>query len=122
MKRINIDDPAVDIDSGTGGLTYEGQPFNGEAVDISAEGVTITVATYVDGYEEGPHLEWHYDGTPSVEGVIKNHRPVGTWKRWHPNGRLAQVTEYSDKGDMLQRHNWDESGAPTENDTSTAAW
>jgi antitoxin component YwqK of YwqJK toxin-antitoxin module len=121
MRRIDIDDPEVDIDPGSG-LTYQGRLFTGEAEEISPQGVTITISTYVDGHEEGPHLEWYNDGTPRVEGTIRNYRRIGTWRRWHPSGRLAEEVRFSDDGELVLKRRWDESGAPVEGDSDPEPW
>ncbi|MET7609208.1 toxin-antitoxin system YwqK family antitoxin [Streptomyces avermitilis] len=112
MRRIDIDDPEVDMDMGQR-LIYRGELFTGEVVEYQ-RGALVSLNTYKDGVEDGPTREWYMDGTLRSEGTARGGRPVGITRDWHPNGTLAAEREFAEDGlTMLSDREWDETGQPT---------
>ncbi|WP_206326309.1 MULTISPECIES: hypothetical protein [unclassified Streptomyces] len=87
MRRIDIDDPEVDMDVSERPY-YRGEPFTGEVTDYLTESL-VSLDTYVGGYRDGPSRQWYKDGTLRSEGALRAGLPVGEFKTWHPNGVLA---------------------------------
>ncbi|MET9642566.1 toxin-antitoxin system YwqK family antitoxin [Streptomyces syringium] len=111
-KRIDIDDPEVDMDDAQR-LLYRGNPFTGEVTEHLA-GKLVSLDNYTDGTQDGLSLEWHTDGTLRSEGTVRMGLPCGEAKEWHPNGVLASWKKFSDDGlTLLEESTWDESGRPT---------
>jgi antitoxin component YwqK of YwqJK toxin-antitoxin module len=111
VRRIDIDDPDVDMDLGMR-LLYRGELFSGE-VEEYLGGALISLDTYVDGVPEGPSREWYPDGTPRSESTARRGRAVGVARTWHRNGGLACERVFSEEGHLLSDRQWDERGRPT---------
>jgi len=112
MKRIDIDDPEVDIDHDHR-LTYAEEPFTGEVEEHVGE-QRVSLATYVDGYCNGLYREWYPDGTLRAEGIMRMGSPSGEFRRWHANGVLARrLINSADGRTPLAEYEWDEEGRPT---------
>ncbi len=113
--RIDIDDPDVDFDQ-ENQLRYHGELYSGEVEERSPNGALISLDVYSNGILDGPSLEWYPDGTRRGEGTVRQGRPVGTFKEWHPNGVLASERVVADDGlTLLSSRKWDEHGQPTRN-------
>jgi antitoxin component YwqK of YwqJK toxin-antitoxin module len=67
---------------------------------------------YTSGIVDGPTREWWSDGTPKAEGRYRRGRPVGDFRKWHENGRLAMVKHFDEGGfgDLIKIEEWDEDG------------
>ncbi|MEL3948070.1 MULTISPECIES: toxin-antitoxin system YwqK family antitoxin [Streptomyces] len=112
MRRIDIDDPDVDIDYGHR-LLYCDEPFTGEAVEYLS-GHLVSQVMYTEGIKDGSFREWYKDGTLRAEGVMRVGLVSGEFKRWHPNGVLAKRVINSEDGKTpLAEFEWDEEGLPT---------
>jgi hypothetical protein len=112
VKRINIDDPEVDMDMGQR-LLYRGEPFTGEAEEFLGD-ARVCLENYVDGLQDGPSWEWYKDGALRAEVTVRKGRAVGIARRWHQNGVLASERVFSEEdGAFLSSREWDESGLPT---------
>jgi antitoxin component YwqK of YwqJK toxin-antitoxin module len=112
MQRINIDDPAVDMDAAQR-LLYHGELYTGE-VEEYLGGKAVSRETYVDGLLDGPTREWYKDGTLRAEGNMKSGRVVGEYHTWHANGSLASKHVRSEDGNrVLAEYEWDEEGNMT---------
>ncbi|MFC8914146.1 toxin-antitoxin system YwqK family antitoxin [Streptomyces sp. NPDC047821] len=110
--RIDIDGPGVDMDVG-GRLLYRGELFTGEVTEHLG-GALVALDAYVDGITHGISREWYKDGTPRSEGTVRVGRPVGVWREWHANGRLASEQRFAADGlTLLTQKTWDERGNPT---------
>ncbi|MFI0781148.1 toxin-antitoxin system YwqK family antitoxin [Streptomyces sp. NPDC021212] len=112
MKRIDIDDPDVDMDYGQR-LLYQGELFTGE-VEERLGGALVSLDAYVGGVQHGPSREWYKDGTLRSQGTARLGRPVGISREWHANGTLASEQEFDEGGlTLLKDRQWDEEGQPT---------
>ncbi|WP_039941612.1 toxin-antitoxin system YwqK family antitoxin [Streptomyces himastatinicus] len=112
MKRIDIDDPEVDMDYGQR-LLYQGELFTGEVEERLGDAV-VSLDAYVDGIQHGPSREWYMDGTLRSEGTAHMGCPVGVSRTWHPNGTLASERLFTENGQaILEDLQWDEEGQPT---------
>lgn len=49
---------------------------------------------YKDGRAEGKFINYHMSGEISEEKYFHYDSPVGTWKGWHPNGKIWYVEIY----------------------------
>ncbi|MFF1839203.1 toxin-antitoxin system YwqK family antitoxin [Streptomyces sp. NPDC058231] len=112
MRRIDIDDPDVEIDFDHR-LLHNGEPFTGEAEEYLA-GHRVSLVTYTDGYKDGPFHEWYKSGNVRAEGTMRMGFVSGEFQRWHDNGVLAKRTINSEDGRTpLAEFEWDEEGRPT---------
>ncbi|MEU7639520.1 toxin-antitoxin system YwqK family antitoxin [Streptomyces sp. NPDC039016] len=94
-------------------LHYEDDPFTGDVFARDPQGRVISLASYVDGVPSGPQTQWYPDGTKKKEGQARYGIAVGDWRRWHPNGQLAEHTVFSLHGCHERLREWDEDGNPT---------
>lgn len=109
MERIDIDDPAVDMDAEQR-LLFQGEIYTGE-VEEYLGGRLVSRATYVDGHQEGPAHEWYEDGRLRSQGVMRAGRAVGEFRTWHANGALAsRLVRSDDGGRILAAFAWDDEG------------
>ncbi|POX41711.1 hypothetical protein C3486_08520 [Streptomyces sp. Ru73] len=112
MRRIDIDDPDVEVDFDHR-LLHHGEPFTGEAEEYLA-GHRVSLVTYQDGYKNGPFREWFKSGALRAEGTMRMGFVSGEFTRWHENGTLAKKTVNSpDDRTPLAAFEWDEEGRPT---------
>ncbi|WP_411148400.1 hypothetical protein [Streptomyces sp. A30] len=112
MRRIDLDDPEVDLDYSQR-LLYRGELFTGEVEEYLAEH-RVSLVTCTDGYRDGPFREWCKSGVPRAEGAMRMESPSGAYKSWHENAVLAQRKLYGTGGGIpLSHHEWDEEGRPT---------
>ncbi|MEV4440469.1 hypothetical protein AB0K09_15880 [Streptomyces sp. NPDC049577] len=110
MRRIDIDDPAVDMDDSQR-LTYEGELFTGEAAEYQGRAM-ISLDTYSEGILDGPSLEWYPDGAQRSVGAVRMGFPSGEFLEWHPNGQMSSKKVFSEDGQQLKEvYTWDEDGA-----------
>ncbi|MEV6395171.1 hypothetical protein AB0M39_10405 [Streptomyces sp. NPDC051907] len=108
-RRIDIDDPEVDMDGG-GRLLYRGELFTGEVTEHLGTPL-VSLNDYVEGVLHGLSREWYKDGTLRSEGTVQMGRAVGLFREWHPNGRLASERVFSQNGlPILAERVWDEQG------------
>lgn len=107
--RVNIDDLDVDDDLQ---YLYNGEPFTGEAVETAPTGEVIALTNFRDGIEHGPQWGWYRDGSKKSEITVVNGRAVGTAREWHPNGQLAEESDFNDRGEKSRMRRWHEDGSP----------
>ncbi|WP_261718771.1 hypothetical protein [Streptomyces sp. FZ201] len=111
MRRIDIDDPEVDMTEGQL-LLYRGEPFTGNVAEYLS-GNLVSLDAYTDGIPNGLSQEWYEDGTPRSEGMVRNGLPRGEFKEWHRNGVLASRQVFDADGLTVREHcEWDEEGRP----------
>ncbi|MGW8554127.1 toxin-antitoxin system YwqK family antitoxin [Streptomyces tubercidicus] len=101
-------------------LCHDDAPFTGEVVARDANGQVIGLLNYVEGVEWGPHCQWYPDGSKKKEGTAQRGVAVGDWRKWHPNGQLAEHSVYNSQGWPVRRQQWDENGNVTEDRSYTA--
>lgn len=94
--------------------SYAGEPFTGESVERMPDGRLLSLATYVNGLDEGPFRVWSGDGVLVVEGTSHLGRPIGVQREWYLSGAPKAEREYTDHGDLLRYRAWAEDGAVTE--------
>jgi antitoxin component YwqK of YwqJK toxin-antitoxin module len=100
MNRVHRSETKMNDDN-----TYvllNGTRYTGEVVTTAPNGVVTAVNTYVDGLEEGPQQEFHYDGTRSAAYTAKGGFAVGEALEWDDDGDLARRRTFSDTGEILQ--------------------
>lgn len=110
MNRVDVDDPDLETQSDSR-VTYRGAYFTGEVVETS-HGTMVGLTTYLDGFEDGPSLEWLPDGAQLSEGTVRMGIPVGPWRLWHANGAIAEERVFDDAGTghILRIRRWSETG------------
>ncbi|MFE3646832.1 toxin-antitoxin system YwqK family antitoxin [Streptomyces sp. NPDC059152] len=101
-------------------LHYEDAPFTGEVVARDQQGRVISLASYVDGIPSGPQTQWYPDGTKKKEGHARYGIAVGDWRRWHPNGQLAEHSVFNPQGRREHRQKWDKEGNLIEDKSFTS--
>lgn len=109
--RVDFDDVDTEDDLK---VTYQGRPFTGEVVERAPGGAIVAMTTYYEGMEDGPTAEWYPTGERKAEGVVRYGTAVGVHQTWHRNGAIATLDEFDDKGRLLLRRRWDESGRVVE--------
>ena len=107
--RVNIDNLDFNDDLQ---YFYDGEPFTGETVETAPTGEVIALTTFRDGIEHGPQRGWYRDGSKKSEVTAVNGLAVGTAREWHPNGQLAEESEFNDRGEMVRVQRWHEDGSP----------
>ncbi|MEU5630189.1 toxin-antitoxin system YwqK family antitoxin [Streptomyces rishiriensis] len=111
-RRIDIDDPEVDMDDAQR-LLYRGELFTGEVTEYLGDAL-VSLDEYVDGVQDGPSLEWYKDGTLRSETMVRKGRACGESKAWHQNGTLASLRVFDEDGlTFRENYEWDEDGRPT---------
>lgn len=88
----------------------DGKP-DGVREVFRADGTLSSKRGFIDGQRDGDWIVYDKDGkTPLSEEHYDNGKPDGTWKYWHPNGKLKQqLTLKQGKRDGLVSE-WDEKG------------
>jgi hypothetical protein len=111
IARVDVNWEMDEIDSEDDLFTYRGEPFTGELVDHGMDRLR-SQDFYTSGIVDGPTREWWSDGTPKAEGRYRRGRPVGDFRKWHENGRLAMVKHFDEGGfgDLIKIEEWDEDG------------
>ncbi|MFJ6789995.1 toxin-antitoxin system YwqK family antitoxin [Streptomyces angustmyceticus] len=93
---------------------YEDEPFTGEVVYRDKEGKVTGLISYIDGVPSGPQTRWYSDGSKKKEGQTRWGLAVGDWRKWHPNGQLAEHSVFNLQGRRERRQRWDKDGNLTE--------
>lgn len=88
----------------------------GEVISRDSEGRIIAAIFYVDGVPSGPHTRWYPDGTKKKEDQTRWGLAVGDWRKWHPNGQLAEHTVFNSQGMEVRYQAWDKDGNLTEDE------
>lgn len=96
-------EPTVRVDRArtteeNGVTTLDGEPFTGQLQDGDR------TTSYRDGLADGP---WW---APDAEGRHELGVRVGEWRRWHGNGRVAELTVHDAKGAVTKIQRWDDAG------------
>lgn len=52
--------------------------------------------SYINGSDNGEYFLYHENGNLQVQGYFKNGIPIGTWKYYHPDGKLKGKAIYPD--------------------------
>ncbi|MFJ9409554.1 toxin-antitoxin system YwqK family antitoxin [Streptomyces sp. NPDC101393] len=115
--RIEYQDTYRDDDSR---VHYEDDPFTGEVASRDGDGRIISLVSYIDGVPSGPQTQWYSDGTKKKEGQARWGLAVGDWRKWHPNGQLAEHSVFSLEGRRVRRQRWDRDGSLTEDKSYTS--
>ncbi|WP_146022049.1 toxin-antitoxin system YwqK family antitoxin [Streptomyces sp. CB02959] len=115
--RVEYEDCYRDEDAR---LHYEDDPFTGEVVSRDRQGRMIGLASYVDGVPSGPQNQWYPDGTKKKEGQTRYGLAVGEWRRWHPNGQLAEYSVFTPQGEYERLQKWDKEGNLTKDESFTS--
>ncbi|WP_316573543.1 toxin-antitoxin system YwqK family antitoxin [Nocardia canadensis] len=109
---VSSDDPELRWDETENRMYYGGVPFTGQEFRRPAPSAPITdLATYADGYRDGPTRGWYLDGTPRYTSEYADRHEVGHWVEWFPTGDRKEETVFDDDGALLTRTRWDEAGA-----------
>lgn len=108
-RRIDIDDPDVDMDMGQR-MLYRGSLFTGEMAEYQ-DGVLIGLDVYFDGIRDGLSQAWYPDGSLRYEGSIHRGAPLGEFKEWHPNGFLKSRKFFDESNySIREEFMWNEDG------------
>ncbi|QIY55419.1 hypothetical protein HEP86_13840 [Streptomyces sp. RPA4-5] len=99
---------------------HEGELFTGEMTTRDTEGRVIGLANYAEGIQSGPQSQWYSDGSKKREGQAEGGVAVGEWRKWHPNGQLAEHYVFDEKGRWVRRQRWDKEGKLTVDKSYTA--
>lgn len=74
-------------------------PEDSEIREIWDNGVprTVWVFATVDGAKSAiKEIQYHANGTKSMEGPLKNNLRDGSWKSWYPDGKLWSTGSFKD--------------------------
>jgi antitoxin component YwqK of YwqJK toxin-antitoxin module len=69
---------------------------------LSSAGQQSLNQTDAQGLKQGFWLKKYPDGTKMYEGYFKDNKPAGQWKRYHPNGALKAILQYSETSDSVK--------------------
>jgi antitoxin component YwqK of YwqJK toxin-antitoxin module len=96
---------------------YADGNFIGTRLAWYPDGTLADSAVYrSDG--SGIFVQWFANGNPSVAGnFAPDYKPQGKWQFFHDNGKLSALEVY-DKGSLLDKKYFDESGQPRQDTTS----
>ncbi|MFE1557515.1 toxin-antitoxin system YwqK family antitoxin [Streptomyces sp. NPDC058734] len=109
MRRVDADDPEVDIDTGHR-MLYRDELFTGEVAEHQGEQI-VCLDVYLDGMRNGLTRMWYPDGTLKLEGNVLNGVASGEFREWHPNGVLKSRRYFDDDIYSLREETvWDEQG------------
>lgn len=100
MNRVHYSATTMNDDN-----TYvclDGSRYTGEVVTTASDGTVTRINTYVDGLEDGPQQEFHYDGTPSAAYTAKRGFTVGEALEWDADGEQSRRRLFDDEGDLLE--------------------
>lgn len=75
------------------------QPFTGKCRSYNAKGSVILEKNFLEGKQEGEHLEFYEDGTLKSEWHFSKGRQHGDFKGFLPDGSLHYHAVYY-KGDL----------------------
>ena len=54
--------------------------------DVVRQRPEEVVDHYKDGVQDGEHVGWYTDGKIAAQGMYKDGKRDGVWKRWDPQG------------------------------------
>ncbi|MFJ8214176.1 toxin-antitoxin system YwqK family antitoxin [Streptomyces sp. NPDC096033] len=109
VRRVDADDPDVDIDMGHR-LLYQEEPFTGEVAEYQDEQI-VCLDVYLEGVRNGLSERWYPDGTLKLRGTVVNGAASGEFLEWHPNGVLKSRKFFDDDIYSLREESvWDEQG------------
>ncbi|MFF2194985.1 toxin-antitoxin system YwqK family antitoxin [Streptomyces sp. NPDC058157] len=109
VRRVDADDPDVDLDMGHR-LLYRDGLFTGEVAEYQ-DGRIVALDVYRDGILNGPSRMWFPDGTAKLRGTVVNGSASGEFLEWHPNGVLKSRKFFDDDIYSLKEESvWDEHG------------
>ncbi|MET8752914.1 hypothetical protein ABZW32_22850 [Streptomyces sp. NPDC004667] len=109
VRRVDTDDPDVDIDMGNRVL-YRDELFTGEVAEYQ-DGQIVCLDVYLDGVPNGLSQAWYPDGALKLQGNIVNGSASGEYLEWHPNGVLKARKFFDDDIYSLKEESvWDEQG------------
>ncbi|MFD9574708.1 toxin-antitoxin system YwqK family antitoxin [Streptomyces sp. NPDC059982] len=109
VRRVDADDPDVDIDMGNR-MLYRDELFAGEVAEYQ-DGQIVCLDVYLDGVRNGLSRMWHPGGALKLQGTVVNGAAVGEFLEWHPNGVLKSRKFFDDDIYSLKEESvWDEQG------------
>ncbi|MDK9501474.1 hypothetical protein QEZ40_001062 [Streptomyces katrae] len=109
VRRVDADDPDVDIDMGNR-MLYQDELFTGEVAEYQGEQI-VCLDVYLDGIRNGLSQMWYPDGTQKLQGTVVNGSALGEFLEWHPNGVLKSRKFFDDDIYSLKEESvWDEAG------------
>ncbi len=114
--RIEYEDTYRDEDTR---VLCEDGLVTGEVVSRDSEGRIIALTSYHEGVPSGPQTAWYPDGTKKREGLTRYGQAVGDWRKWYPNGQLAEHSVFNEQGRRVRRQKWDKDGNLTEDKSFT---
>jgi antitoxin component YwqK of YwqJK toxin-antitoxin module len=79
-----------------------GKLFNGLLWDVTASGQSRAEVHFKDGRRHGRSVEWHPDGSKSLEGEWSEGVPKGTVTEWSADGLLREETTYGKNGQVVK--------------------
>lgn len=109
VRRVDADDPDVDIDMGHR-MLYQDELFTGEVAEYQGEQIAC-LDVYLDGVRNGLSQMWHPGGELKLQGMVVNGAASGEFLEWHPNGVLKSRKFFDDDIYSLKEESvWDEEG------------
>ena len=88
-----------------GGLVYDkatGKLFSGLLQDVTSSGQPRAEIHFKDGRRHGRSVEWHPDGSKSLEGEWSEGVPKGMVTEWSADGLLRGDTTYGENGQVVK--------------------
>jgi antitoxin component YwqK of YwqJK toxin-antitoxin module len=110
FKQIDINSLTQSWIAGEMLAMYGGEPFTGEAVGHSTDGVLISQSRYRNGILHGFEKRWYLAGSPRSQADYQFGVIHGFERKWDEGGQLVYETECQ-YGMVLHRRRWDSQGA-----------
>lgn len=70
--------------------------FSANAQNVGQKGDSIKNYIDINGYKQGFWQKKYYNGKIKYEGIFKNNKPVGEFKRYNEKGELVSVQNFSE--------------------------
>lgn len=104
---VDAADPEL-VRRGPGGLAYyRGKPLHGSVFDVSGE--MSEISSFDHGVVRSESFT-HGNGQRAEERAYVAGHPFGEWRRWYPDGVLAQREVYTLTGRLRRRTRWSATG------------
>ncbi len=95
-------------------------PFSGLLYDLFPDGSLSDYCCYVDGYEEGQHVEFYDNGQISEYSVYNSSESKSLIIKWFRNGNISDVIQLTDHCSCKKYIKYDENGNVIEEGEKTS--
>ncbi|AXR05410.1 toxin-antitoxin system YwqK family antitoxin [Salinimonas sediminis] len=83
-----------------------GEGYTGQMVMRSPQGYLLERVPYVDGKQQGAHVEFYENGALQAFTPYAANKKVSTARRWSRAGQLVQETKRTAQGEFISQSEW----------------